>query len=124
MATAPSGAKGASLTARTNWFLDLPEEDPAQAAPKVDPLDTPVLTAMLDLRTPEPKLERMLRELSDREGSLYDQGITCSIRDLPGSTCLACPLHQAEGEKAPLCSLGREQEQVSSTLLAKLHGRG
>lgn len=122
MTTAPPGARGASLTARANWFLDLPDEaDPAQ--PEVDPLDTPVLVTMLDLRTPEPKLERVLDELLKQEGALYDEGIVCSIRDLPGSTCSSCPLFQADPERAPLCAVGREQEQVSSTLLAKLHGR-
>ena len=83
MTTAPPGARGASLTARANWFTDLPGgADPAQpAAQEVDPLDTPVLVTMLDLRTPEPKLERVLSELLKQEGALYDEGVVCSIRD-------------------------------------------
>jgi hypothetical protein len=125
MTTAPAGARGASLTARANWFLDVPEQSgPTQAAvQEVDPLDAPVLLSMLDLRTPEPRLERMMDELVKREGALYDEGIVCDLRDLPGSTCAACPLFQADPDRAPLCSVGREQEQVSATLVAKLHGR-
>lgn len=78
---------------------------------------------MLDVKTPEPKLERMMTELVEAEAALYDQGIVCGLRDLPGACCSTCPLFGVDAERRPLCGVGKEQEQVSSTLLAKLHGR-
>lgn len=106
------------MTARANWFLELPDEP---EGPKVDPLDSPVFLGMLDIKTPEPKLERMMTELVEAEASLFDQGITCGLRDL-AACCSTCPLFGVDSERRPLCGVGKEQEQVASTLLAKMHG--
>jgi hypothetical protein len=109
-------------TARANWFTD-----DALTAPtaKVDPLASSGLPPMtvIDLKTPEPKLERMMSEMGAREAALYAEGVECSIKEIPASLCASCPLSEADPGRAPLCKLGREQEQVHQTLLAKLHGR-
>lgn len=77
----------------------------------------------ISLTTAEPKLERWNVELLRQEENLFNAGVVCSIKDLPGTTCSACPLAQTQGKKAPLCKVGKQQEQVETTMLAKRHGR-
>jgi hypothetical protein len=76
----------------------------------------------IDLTTAEPKLERISRELLDRERILFSEGVTCSLKEMPDSTCLACPLFGRDDDMKPLCTVGREQERISTVLAAKLHG--
>lgn len=61
--------------------------------------------------------------LVQREAQLDEDGVTCPIKDRPGSSCHACPLHRADGSRlAELCWLGREQERLSTLILVHRHG--
>lgn len=73
----------------------------------------------IDLRDPKATLDLRLAELVRREGSLFNGGVTCGIKERADSTCHACPLSQAHEERSALgvlCRIGREQEAVLTEL--------
>lgn len=111
---------------RTNWH-----EDAATGGPTgFDPFDmsssgamaaAPLSGAPLSIDLSVDELTRRLRSLFKREGNLFSEGITCSIKDNPEGTCLGCPLNEMAGDsaKGALCKIGCEQERVQTMLLAK-----
>lgn len=105
------------MTAKANWFVErAPDLDDEQ-----DPFSVPVeeVGQRFDLRDPKAALELRLRELVTREGRLCTGGTTCSIKELPDTTCHACPVskaHDRESRLGVLCRLGREQESVLTEL--------
>jgi hypothetical protein len=95
---------------RTNWHLDVDVDrsDPFAGAQRLD------LT--------EPDLQARVLELLQREGQLYEQGITCPIKERSDSCCSACPLRGSERTRQirALCELGCQQERA---LMAAIVGR-
>lgn len=73
----------------------------------------------IDLSDRRGSLQARLHELVKREGRLYNKGVTCAIRDTPNTCCAACPYSEALNKDSALgvlCRVGREQEQVATTL--------
>ncbi len=68
--------------------------------------------------TDPPTLNLQLIDLVRREGDLFNAGVTCQIRDTDGTCCSACPVVQSEGDLAPLCHVGKQQERVLTQLAA------
>lgn len=107
---------------RANWFADvvIPE-----GADPFGTLGTPTPVALdagvpIDLRDPD-GLQRQLSAAIEVEAQMFNQGITCPIRDAHGSACSACPVshHQDdEHEMRPLCVSGRRQEELVSAIVA------
>lgn len=73
----------------------------------------------IDLDGPEAKLNARLVSLVRRENHLDERGITCAVKDRADTSCHACPMSQHEATDSDLgmlCRLGREQEQVVTTI--------
>lgn len=61
-------------------------------------------------------------DLLRQEGELFEQGVTCPIKDMTDATCLACPMKRDHGTpEGKLCRVGQEQERVGTVALAKRH---
>lgn len=105
---------------RANWFvedLDVDTTDPF--AVDVEEVGQPI-----DL-SGEPHLNRKVLELAERERALFNLGVECPIKDMPDTSCLACPLSCRDEQVAEsgLCKIGQEQERVITRLAAlKLYG--
>lgn len=105
------------MTARANWFVEaavLPDDEP-------DPFSVPIeeVGERIDLRDPKGALELRLKELLNREMSLYSAEVRCEIKDRQDTTCHACPIskaHDRQDALGVLCRIGREQEAVSTEL--------
>lgn len=114
------------MGAQANWHLaELDLEDPLGDEP--DPFDMPIeeVGDPIDLSDVRGRLELRLKELLDREGKLYNRGVTCPLRDRTDTTCLGCPVNKAadtEHRLGPLCRCGREQEQVLTGLAVEATG--
>lgn len=92
-----------------------PFTDPSYAAP-LPPIsittDAATLTAAVD-------------SLFAQEASLFQRGVECPIKDLPDTTCLACPVSAARDFSEPkgqLCRVGQEQERVATVMVAQSRG--
>lgn len=66
-------------------------------------------------------LRARLVELIEREGNLFNCGITCPLKEEPDMTCSACPFHEVgrDTSKSALCRLGKEEERIAALLIAK-----
>ena len=94
-----------------------PLVDPAYAAP-MPPISIHTSTAELD---------SYALGLLEQEAQLFDDGITCPIKDKRDTTCLACPVSAARDHSEPkgkLCRVGQEQERVATVLVAQREGLG
>jgi hypothetical protein len=102
---------------RANWFVDdlatavePPPKTPVEPAEgRIEDVGVP-----LDLSDPDAFLSKITR-LVQQEAALYNQGITCDVKDRPDTACTACPVahHEQEGHPMqPLCWIGREQERI------------
>lgn len=112
---------------RADWH-----EDAEKADPRVDPFGMPSSSTMvmagdtpaLDLTADD--LKERLVALFYREKSLFDRmGLECPIKERCDSTCLACPLSEAddgESVKGMLCIVGREQDTLQTLLAVKTSG--
>jgi hypothetical protein len=119
------------VSIEANWGLQALE---ASADPQVDPFESASFAFMAGVDgqpdwmfpistedAPE-ELQRLLGIVVRSEGRLGSIGVTCAIKDSPETTCLACPLSQANNPKSPKCQLcraGCEQERLSTLLLAQ-----
>lgn len=72
----------------------------------------------LDLDGKQALLNRRLVELLEEESHLFDIGVTCDVRGLPGVSCAVCPISQGNGlgPAAALCRVGAEQERVVTAI--------
>jgi|tagenome__1003787_1003787.scaffolds.fasta_scaffold19399369_2 hypothetical protein len=64
-----------------------------------------------------------LKSLLKREKFLFDMGIECPIKDRCDTSCLACPLNEANDPDSPkggLCRVGVEQEQCETLFAIKI----
>lgn len=100
---------------RADWFLDVEVEDGDPfAATAAEVVGQPIV-----LVEDEGELRVALADTLTREGELFTRGVVCALKDAPDSTCCSCPIRGAQnGEMATLCSVGREQEAISSKLAA------
>jgi hypothetical protein len=58
-----------------------------------------------------------IKRLFRRERFLFDMGIECPIKDKCDTSCLACPLNEAnnpDSSRGRLCKVGVEQEQAET----------
>lgn len=86
------------------------EPEAVKAPPQpVEQVGTPI-----DLTGDEATLNGRLVELVGEEGSLYNDGIECPIKERHDTSCHACPI---SGEFGRLCEVGREQEAVCTKLV-------
>lgn len=102
------------MTVRANWFVDdelatgVPDALPP-AEERVEEAGVP-----FDLRDPDSLLPA-LSSLISQEAALFNQGITCEVKDRDDTSCSACPYAHHEEAGHPLeilCQIGREQERV------------
>jgi hypothetical protein len=93
--------------------LEVVDDDVDPLAARVEQVGLPIT-----LHADFAELNERLLGLVNTEGSLYNAGITCAIRDRTDSTCLACPIsaHEEKTELGALCRCGREQERVATEL--------
>lgn len=81
-----------------------------------NPFDNVILSSGLkvNLDGSEEQVHDGLRQSLELEGRLFDEGITCELKD-GGQDCLKCPEYVAdrsEEPRAPLCRLGRDQRLI------------
>lgn len=109
-----------------DWHLG--DFETVEREQEYDPLIDPTYSAPLppiDLATPTPQLREHLGSLVNQEASLFNEGVTCAIRDRDESTCLACPVSASNDYSNPmgkLCRVGQEQERVLTVLVAQRVG--
>lgn len=109
------------MAVKTNWH----EEDATVGPAGLDPFEMSSSGAMaavpLSLDLDFNELRKRLRLLLRREAGLFNEGVTCPIKDNPEGTCLGCPLNEANADSAKgiLCKIGCEQERVQTMMLAK-----
>jgi hypothetical protein len=81
---------------------------------------------LVGIETPIDVLQARLSGLIRREGALFEKGVTCSLKDNPEMSCIACPFSKAESPElegeCQLCRIGVGQERLSTLILAKHHG--
>lgn len=93
---------------RANWHV------PAIVVAAEDPFgDIPVEQTGVAVHLDDVgELELALVELIEQEGQLFNQGVTCAIKDRANTSCHACPLN----DKGDLCRVGRDTEKVCTQL--------
>lgn len=104
------------MSVRANWFVGL-DDEPVTAVPaSLPPAEERVedVGVPFDLRQPDSLMVEIDRLIA-QESALYNQGITCAVKDRPDTSCSACAFaHHEDGGHPlqPLCHVGREQERV------------
>lgn len=94
---------------KANWFVGQPAADPSCA--RIEDVAVP-----FDLKDPDAMLAP-LTDLITKEARLWEQGITCAIRDRADTSCCACPVahhEQPDHRLQPLCEVGREIERTAT----------
>lgn len=94
--------------------------------PLIDPAYAPPMPP-ISVETSTAELDAYVLDLLNQEAQLFDEGVTCPIKDLRDTTCLACPVSAARDYSEPLgrlCRIGQEQERVATVLVAKRAGLG
>jgi hypothetical protein len=110
------------VSARANWHtLDL--EALVREEGELDPFSAPVeeLGERIDLGSPSDRLQIRLGQLLEREAALWNQGVTCPIKDKADTACCACPVSRHADFDEPLgmlCRIGRDEEKVCTELAA------
>lgn len=107
---------------KANWFSDaavVGDDDPLGVRPAVEKVGK-----VVELENAERLQERYERAL-DREGALWERGVTCAIKDDPQASCSACPLRHIDplDGLTPLCEVGIDQENLITRLRILEHER-
>lgn len=79
------------------------------------------------LETPMEELQRLLGLTQRSNNRLYNEGHDCELRWRPESSCLACPLSQANNPGSPkrqLCRTSTQEERLTTFIAAKQAGGG
>lgn len=102
---------------RANWFVE--DELPADTA-TLPPAEQRVedVGVPFDLRDPA-SLMPVLTNLLNQEAAMFNQGITCAVKDRADTSCAACVFAHDHEEGHPLqilCQVGREQERITTTV--------
>lgn len=104
---------------RASWHMP-----PPLAVDDIDPFAAPVEDVGVPVRLADgtSELGAELVQLVKRERTLRDDGTSCPIRDMDGTSCSACPI---AGRYGALCDVGRRQEQLLTELavIEVTHGR-
>ena len=92
-----------------------------------DPFEDVILSSGLrvDLTGTEDEVFAGLRQSLALEGTLFEQGVTCELKE-GGQDCLTCPLYagdRPEEARAPLCRLGRDQRVMEERCNKLSHER-
>lgn len=104
------------MSVRANWFVGL-DDEPATGVPRsLPPAEERVedVGVPFDLREPG-SLMAEIERLIAQESALFNQGITCAVKDRSDTSCSACAYahHEEDGHPLqPLCHTGREQERA------------
>lgn len=105
------------MAVRANWHVDLdvPED--------VEQLSIESVGKAINLDG-APRLNEELAALVAEECTLYEQGVTCAIKDRSDTTCSACPIRNTDPEHplARLCQIGCDQERVLTSLAVHREG--
>jgi hypothetical protein len=110
------------VSARADWHtLDL--EALVREEGEFDPFSAPVeeLGERIELDNPKDRLQLRLSQLLEREGALWNRGVTCPIKDMPDTSCSACPVSRHtdfDDRLGMLCRVGRDEEKVCTELAA------
>jgi hypothetical protein len=109
------------VTVRADWHT------PALAAEPGDPFEVPErierVGTPIDLRDDAYELAAALSRTLHDERQLYDDGVTCKIKDVAHASCHVCPLFRNDGTPmARLCAIGREQERLCTQIAVTRHG--
>jgi hypothetical protein len=79
----------------------------------------------VDLDTDETELFRLLGLTHKSQNRMFGDGIDCPIRWNPETSCLACPLSEADNpssSKCQLCRTSTQEEHLETVLVAKQSG--
>lgn len=86
-------------------------------------VEVPAVGVPIRLDGPRASLDRELVELVRAEARLFEAGVECRIKNRKDTCCTACPIAGEDPAIAELCRVGRAQERVCTTLVARRHGR-
>jgi hypothetical protein len=105
-----------------NWHMG--GATPAASDDAPDPFADGASTApsLPTIEASEEELFDLLGRLLKREGRLFNLGIMCPLKDKGECVCSACPIshhNDPESDLFHLCQIGRDQELVEMTILAK-----
>lgn len=93
---------------RAEWHL-------AELTSDADPFASAVYSAGLDISLDSTleELESALRTTLDREGRMWETGLTCEMKD-KGQDCRTCLLATVDLQdvRARLCRLGKDQQAI------------
>jgi hypothetical protein len=80
----------------------------------------------VDLTTEEDELLRLLGLTHRTQNQMLGEGTDCPIRWDPETSCLACPLSEADNPgsgKCQICRTSTQEEHLETVLAAKQSGR-
>lgn len=112
------------MAVKADWH----EAGSAGAGAADDPFDVPDSPGM-QVAGPNPdatapQLRERIVSLFKREKYLFERlGLECPIKDRCDTSCIACPLNEANrktSQKGRLCRVGVEQEQAETLLAVRL----
>lgn len=119
------------MSVRADWGTTA---DASAPAPEIDPFASAESLGVMEPLTPvdltntEDELREQFASLFERERNLFNCGVECPLKEMPDSTCTACPVSRARDTNDPymgqLCRVGVEQERVQMLLLAKRQQSG
>lgn len=99
---------------RANWHLDHLLQDDGKdplavnEQGRIEELGMPI-----DLSGDTAELRALLMDLLAQEETLYNEGVSCEIKDASDTCCVVCPMRGSLGK---LCDVGCQQERVTTTL--------
>lgn len=112
------------MAVKADWH----EAGSAAGTGEVDPFDLPASPGM-QVAGPSPdstveQLREKIVSLFRREKFLFERkGLECPIKERCDTSCIACPLNEANSKgsaKGRLCRIGVEQEHAETLLAVKL----
>lgn len=97
-------------TPQANWFNDIVVDDDDD----VDPFEVHERGLPIEIGDEEARVSAAIQKSLAKEGRFADRGVTCEIKDVPDTTCWACPVYKGNTDDpiAVLCTLGREQDRL------------
>ena len=94
----------------------------AEAMQEADPFGDVVYSTglVMDLTASEEEMASVFVEMLRREGTLFNRGITCKLKD-GGQDCLHCPAATLDPEepRSVLCRLGKDESALEKAFTRK-----
>lgn len=110
------------MAVRVNWHEDAVVESSPGSSP-FDLASSVSVSGGLSLDMSAEQLRETITRLVKREAKLSDSyGLSCPIKDRCDTSCIACPLNEAnnpDSRKGLLCKVGVEQEQADTLFAVK-----